>query len=319
MIIHLVKAQTESEWEEIISHDKYIDQLLMDREIVDEGRIIDIFGTAYRNLIDKSPTGKYANGLINDTTEKYVNGLINIDLRRARLFKSLNAWGCEANTFVEIGFACIGIDRFKLARACFEKARMVSTRSFLLKAEVESMVGLAIVCLETGVATSVAGATRHDGLNMLRSAICASTLITDKSRVQQLYAHRSLLHYLLQSEDTLDEALEEAAIFHALASQTSIDLDELIVTEVHAYIIMARVYHLQYNHEKFQEIVVEMLGKMREGRTTTKFVADEMLLALNAYGGVIYEAVTVSRLIPTETRKQWDTEVCALRTIAGVT
>ena len=309
---HVFKLEEDEAWGEIMSHYKYIDQLVMDKEPMHLQTILNVFARAYCNFPDKTPNAEHA------------TALIDIYMRRARSLKSdfesssLLTVGFEASTLVTAGFACISSTRYKMALYCFEQARVALTKCFLLKVEVESMVGLAIVCLEKHFVTSVAGGTRDDGLNMLRSAVFASTLIEDKARVEELYAYRSLLHYLVKDEDTLDEALEQAVVFRALALQTSIDLEKFSVSVVHAYMVIARVYQSRNKRKEFQETVVEMLTKMCKERTTTKSVADDMLLALGKFGRNLYGA-SFDASIQGDIRKQWETEVYALQTITGIT
>ena len=297
----LIKLQDEKQWTKIISQVKYLEQLLLEGDHVYYEKILDLFSTAYHHL----------NSINKD--KNHVTAFIRLDMRRANNFGILRQFEKQGILLVRIGFACYNSNRHSDAVSCFEKAHTMCQHSHSLSVEVESMVGLAIMCLEKGMVTSVAGNEREDGLNILRSATFAAGLITDNTYKEQFFAQRNLLIYLLAKDDTLEEAEQYLKEFSVRAYEMSAHLNILTVAELHTDLLTAQLHQMRREFEKFDDVMFELFDKIQTRLPTDRNIATRMVFALEESKGVAEANAFVSK----EVLNAWECEIQLLEIVAG--
>ena len=217
---------------EILSHVKYFEQLLLDGQLIDHNKVLHAFSFAYHRENTLNPS------------QANMRGYIKVDARRASVLGALQQYEEQGQILVVIAFACYKSNQPNNSAQCFEKARKSCLGSHSLDIEVESAIGLGILSLEKGVASSMGDGTWESGIDILRTAALASKLISDPLHRRELFAMRNLIHYLFRKDDTFQEGKDALDIYRAMAHEVSTVFNDLTVDELHAYLLTARMFEV---------------------------------------------------------------------------
>ena len=233
----------EQDHDQIISHAKYLEQLLLQGELLYIDRVLKAFSFAYHRGNELNPS------------DDNLHGFLKVDGRRTVILGALNKFDEQGSVLVSVAFAYYRRHSATYALEFFEKARQSCLKSYSIDNEVESAIGLGIISLEYGIANSMGDASWESGIAILRSAAFAASLISDRFHLRELFAMRTLVEYLLRKEDTLQEAKERLFIYGCLANSVSVQSTFFSTNEVHSYLLTAKMHAVIHIHNRIAMLV----------------------------------------------------------------
>jgi hypothetical protein len=109
----------------------------------------------------------------------------------------------------------------------------------------------------------------------------------------------------------------KTSTFRTLTRETSIEIGKIIVFEIYAYVITLWLQQRKEQRIEFDDTITEMLVRMGAQRTKSIRIAKEMIDAMKDSSRYVF-GTTLTNYMSSETRGQWDAELCALHKVARI-